>query len=169
MQSVEFRVLDGSLPKTCLICSMQHGIRVASPTNSTESRVAISTPIKKIKIRIKSNKKLWYVGPYYQNMHIGRCKFDERARFSFANITRRASININLHQGDKTSIFRRSFCGGAPLYIANLFLLLNYLPVTVIDSSRHYLKEAMNGATSSSRSSLLIALLRSSSSIKHSQ
>jgi len=36
MQSVELRVLEGALPKTSSIYAMQHGILVASPTNSTE-------------------------------------------------------------------------------------------------------------------------------------
>jgi len=40
IQSVEFKVLEGSLPKTSLICYMQIGILVASPTSSMKSMVS---------------------------------------------------------------------------------------------------------------------------------
>jgi len=41
---VEFKVLDGSFPKTSAILAKQHGIRVASPTNSTKSTSSFLTP-----------------------------------------------------------------------------------------------------------------------------
>ena len=48
MQSVEFKVLDVAIPKQSSICLMQAGILVASPTNSTECSLDLSTPIKNI-------------------------------------------------------------------------------------------------------------------------
>lgn len=45
MQSVEFKVLDGSLPKQSLIFWMQIGILVASPTSSMKSIFSFATPI----------------------------------------------------------------------------------------------------------------------------
>ena len=44
MQSVEFRVLEVGIPKDSSMCLMQAGILVASPTNSTEWSLDLSTP-----------------------------------------------------------------------------------------------------------------------------
>jgi hypothetical protein len=44
MQSVELRVLDGSVLKLVLIASRQIGIRVASPTSSTKSISVVLRP-----------------------------------------------------------------------------------------------------------------------------
>jgi|TARA_B110001450_G_scaffold249414_1_gene266784 hypothetical protein len=46
MQSVEFKVLEVAIPKHSSMCLMQAGILVASPTNSTEWSLVLSTPIK---------------------------------------------------------------------------------------------------------------------------
>jgi len=124
MQSVEFKVLDGSFPKTSSIYFKQIGIRVASPTNSMKSISSILRPDTSIDLVKQSLKSLTNASISYSNSSLVKCCFKSSSskrdsQLISASLFPVKSFLIFSMASRSLSLALISFLGSHPYFFSN--------------------------------------------------